>query len=208
MIHTIHINSSLLSGAYQVHLYVEYKYLPFKYIQCRLGLGPKHVLPFAVQIEFHFTPEKAPGPSLKKSLCLMYLPLDGNICFFISMETEKQTEREEKLKTVGDEGRKQVVLGDHSAVASCLSPGSHLSEQTPPLCRADMGFVEGRLGKTHGFCPSCGLVCSWSTMFELTKNNFTPFTLHLPLCSSKHRLNRAKHHVKLLCRDHTTLIRK
>lgn len=55
----------------------------------------------------------------------------------------------EKLKTVGEEGRKRVVLGDHSAVASYLSPGSHLAEQTLSLCRADMGFVKGRLGKSQ-----------------------------------------------------------
>lgn len=67
VIPALQINSSLLSGAYQVHLYVEYKYLHFKYIQCRLGPGPKHVLPFAVQIEFHFAPEKAPSPLLKRA---------------------------------------------------------------------------------------------------------------------------------------------
>lgn len=63
----LQINSSLLSGAYQVHLYVEYKYLHYKYIQRRLGPLPKHVLPFAVKIEFHVAPEKAPSHLLKRA---------------------------------------------------------------------------------------------------------------------------------------------
>ena len=53
---SLQINSSMLSGAYQVHLYVKYKYLHFKYIQSRLELQPKHVLPFAIQIGFHSAP--------------------------------------------------------------------------------------------------------------------------------------------------------
>lgn len=62
VIHALHVNSCLLSGAYRVHLYDENKYLHFKYIQCRAGSRPKHVLAFAVQIEFHFVPEKEPSP--------------------------------------------------------------------------------------------------------------------------------------------------
>lgn len=122
VIHALQINSSLLSGAYQVHLYDKYKYLHFKYIQCRLGLLPKHVLPFAIQIGFHFAPEKAPSPSLKKSLCLMCLPLDRNICFFLSVQIGKKRIGTEK---VGDKGRKQVVLVEHSAVV--LMPRAWLS---------------------------------------------------------------------------------
>lgn len=81
----------------------------------------------------------------------MCLFLDGNICFFISAETEKQTEKErsweKKTTECMEEGRK-VVFRDQSAVASFLSPASHLTEQTPSLCWADMGFVKGGLGKT------------------------------------------------------------
>ena len=53
---------------------------------------------------------------------------------YFNGDRETDIEREEKLKKVGDEGRKQGVLGDHSAVASCLSPGSQLTEQTLSLC--------------------------------------------------------------------------
>lgn len=56
-----------------------------------------------------------------------------------------------------NEERKRIVLGAHLDVASCLSPASHLIEQTVSLFGADMGFVDEKLG---GFYSSCGLACS------------------------------------------------
>lgn len=67
VIPTLQINSCLLSGSYQVHLYVKYKYLHYKYIRGRLGPLPKHGLPFAVQIVFHFAPLNVPSPLLKRA---------------------------------------------------------------------------------------------------------------------------------------------
>lgn len=69
-------------------------------------------------------PWKSAQPFTKKSLCLMCLPLDGNICFFLSMETEADREKERRSgENVGAEGRKPVVLGDRSAVFKAwLSP--------------------------------------------------------------------------------------
>lgn len=89
----LQINSSLLSGAYQVHLYVEYKYLHFRYIQCRLGPGPKHVLPFAVQIEFHFAPEKR--PALEKELVFNVSPF-GREHMFLSFNGDRDRHTEPK----------------------------------------------------------------------------------------------------------------
>lgn len=65
---------------------------------------------------------------------------------FLSFSGDRQRKRGEgveKKREVerGGEGRKQVVLGDRSAVASCLSPGSHLSEQTPSRVELIWAFV-------------------------------------------------------------------
>lgn len=53
----------------------------------------------------------------------MCLPLDGNICFFLSMETEADREKERRSgENVGAEGRKPVILGEASVFKAWLSP--------------------------------------------------------------------------------------
>lgn len=68
-------------------------------------------------------PWKSAQPFTKQSLCLMCLPLDGNICFFLSMETEADREKERRSgENVGAEGRKPVILGEASVFKAWLSP--------------------------------------------------------------------------------------
>lgn len=106
----------------------------------------------------------------------MCLPLDGNICFFLSMETQTDSEKERRSREKeGDDGRKQVVLADHSAVAlvfkAWLSP--HWANTVSVLswyrlCGGEAGQDSVEFA-VHA-------VWSESTGCNLMKNNFTLFT--------------------------------
>lgn len=76
----------------------------------------------------------------------MCVPSDGNICFFLSMETETNRQSREKVE---DEGRKRVILGDHSAVkglaVTFLSKHSLCVELIWALWREDLPAFAVRL---------------------------------------------------------------
>lgn len=112
-------------------------------------------------------------------------------------DRDKQTERkrgevEKKWGTKEGNGSYWVII---QLWRWCLRPGCHLAEQTLSLCGADIGFVEGRLGKTRWSLPFM-----WSGLRApgaiLRKNNFTLTSHHLNLsaCASKHK--GAKQHLK------------
>lgn len=121
VIPTLQINSCLLSGAYQVHLYVKYKYLHYKYIQGQTWAVAKARIALCCPDSVSLCPFKCAQPFTKTSLCLMCLTVNGNMCFSLSKKAEanRPKGREEDLrwkKSLVVEG-KRVILCDLSVAA-------------------------------------------------------------------------------------------
>lgn len=118
-------------------------------------------------------------------------------------DRDKQTETEGRSREkVGDEGRKQVILGDHSAVT--LAFKAWLSPYWANTVCVELiwaVFVEGRLGKTRW-----NLLFMWSDL-KSTGCNLWKITSQFSHCihlnpspwASKHECKRAKQHLKWLC---------
>lgn len=148
------INSCLLSGSYQVHLYVKYKYLHYKYIQGQTWAVAKARIALCCPDSVSLCPFKCAQPFTKKSLCLMCLTVNGNMCFSLSKkaETNQPEGREEDLwrkKKSGCRRKTCHIVWSFSCGASFQ--GRHLTKQTLSLRWADTGFVETRLGGDRQF---------------------------------------------------------
>lgn len=132
----------------------------------------------------------------------MCLPLDGNICFFLSMETESEKERRSREK-VGDDGRKQVVLADHSAVPlvfkAWLSPHWANTVSVWSWYR----LCGGKAGQDS--VEFAGLRAPSAISWKITSHFSRHVRSNLSPCASKHKCKRAKHHLKLFCSEDKTL---
>lgn len=93
-----------------------------------------------------------------------------------------------------------MSLHGWSDVASCWSPGSHLTEQTPSLCWAAMGFCGGKAGWIFAV-----YVVGPSLRIWAHKKTTTSHSLYLtPLCCFK-AAYRAKQLAKFFCNNHKAL---